>query len=334
MRVALSRGVAALGASCLAALAAAGPAPAAPVLDKGHGETVTAFADPEISEASGLVFLDGSFVTVNDSGHDAVLFTVDPSTGETIATTRFAASQTDVEALAPAGDNDVWVGDIGDNDGVRRGLSVTRVSVDGGSAGGTTYRLFYAHHARHDAEALLADPRSGRLLVVTKSFAGGLVYQSPQELDPASPNKLTRIGRVGGPITDGAFLPDGHHILLRDYARGTVYSFPELSLVGQFLLPLQPQGEALAVGADGSVYLTSEGPHQPVLRVQLPHYLQTALAAEPSDPAPDPAAAAAAATSTPSRFTPVFVVVGGAGLVALGGLIAVARRRTPARTRP
>ena len=78
------------------------------------------FADPRINESSGLVDLGSVWVTSNDSGDSAQVFTVSPTTGRTIGITHFHADVVDVEALAPSGTGFVWVGDIGDNDGERR----------------------------------------------------------------------------------------------------------------------------------------------------------------------------------------------------------------------
>jgi len=45
------------------------------------------FADPAITESSGLVDLGSLMVTTNDSGDDAVLYVVDPTTGRTVGRT-------------------------------------------------------------------------------------------------------------------------------------------------------------------------------------------------------------------------------------------------------
>ncbi len=58
--------------------------------------------------------------------------------------------------------------------------------------------------------------------------------------------------------------------MVRNYAVAAVYAFPSLEKVDQFQLPDQPQGEGLAVDADGSLLLSSEGLHSKVLRVSLP----------------------------------------------------------------
>lgn len=315
----------------LAVLAASSLAAPSPALARPEGPDVAfRFADPKIIESSGLVLQDGLFVTMNDSGNPADLFAVDPLTGQTTSVTSWADSQTDAEALAPASGTEVWVGDIGDNTASRASISVTRVAVgDRGAAADTpTYTLTYPDQA-HNAEALLADPTSGRLYIVTKGVLGGQVFAAPEELDDSGPNPLTEVGRTMGLVTDGAFFPDGRHIILRDYSRVAVYSFPDLQLVGELTLPAQSQGEGLAVAADGSIYVSSEGKKAPVYHVELPQYLLTAMHATASaSPTPEPETdePATESPSQPREINWVPVGIGG-GVLLLAGLVLGLRER-------
>ncbi|MFN8195687.1 MAG: hypothetical protein U0R80_15570 [Nocardioidaceae bacterium] len=340
---------AARGAGWLVALVVASAAPMAPMpaassstQEAGstvRGREVFRFEDGRIDESSGLVFQRGVFITVNDSGNPALLFSVDPLSGGTVQTTAFADSQVDVEALAPAGGDEVWVADIGDNGGARHVVTVTRVAVDGAQVPtGTTYELAYPDKLRLNAETLMADPDDGRLYVVTKSVLGGTVYAAPESLDPDRPNRLKKIGRVGGIITDGAFFPDGRDIVVRDYGRAAIYTFPGLRLVGEFALPKQRQGEGITVSADGALYLSSEGPQQAVLQVKVPPALQLAMDAAPTpSPTPSPSdepgsgagdGSADGSSGSLSERT-VALVAGGsaAALVVAVGLVVLLRRR-------
>lgn len=235
------------------------------------------FKDPAIVESSGLVVDGGRFVTVNDSGDSARVFTVDPDTGRTVGFTTWDAEPYDIEALAPAGPGAVWVGDIGDNQALRASVTVTSVPVGIGHllADPPSYELVYPDGAS-DAETLLAHPETGRLYVVTKNVFGGIVYAAPRRLDPDRPNRLAEVGSAIGIATDGAFLPDGRHLVVRDYGRAVFYTFPGLEQVGEVRLPSQEQGEGIAAAADFSLHVSSEGVESPVFRVDLP----TALAAE------------------------------------------------------
>ena len=300
------------------------------------GRVVLSFADPEIVESSGLVAAGDRVWTVNDSGDIGRVFTVDAGTGRTVGVTYWADGPTDVEALAPAGPGHVWVGDIGDNTASRDSLQVTRVPVGDGdrTVDEETIDLVYPDGPR-DAEALLADPTTGRLLVVTKGVFAGEVYAAPPEMADDAPNQLGRVGQVVGLVTDGAFFPDGRHLVLRTYSRATVYTWPDLESLGSWDLPAQPQGEGLAVAPDGRLLLSSEGQGADVLSVPVPSKVRRAMAgpsptAAPSEATPESSAPEAtgpgdtgAADGTTGPGDPSlgrWVVGGVVGILALGVL--------------
>jgi hypothetical protein len=252
-----------------------------------------AFRDPEIVESSGIVLVDGLVVTTNDSGDTGRVFVVDPDTGETVGVTRWADDPDDVEALAPAGDDAVWVGDIGDNGESRDSIEVTRVPVGRGdrTVDEETYDLVYPD-GPVNAESLLTDP-TGRLYVATKNVLGGALYAAPRTLAADDPNELEELGPVLPIATDAAFFPDGQHLVVRNYSRAAVYSFPGLAEVGSFPLPDQEQGEGIVVDDDGSLLLTSEGQYAPVLRVPLPDGVRRAMAGRgPASPSSAPSSSA------------------------------------------
>ena len=173
--------------------------------------------------------------------------------------------------MAPGGAGYVWVGDIGDNDSRRSSVEIARVPVGRGdrTVHPTTYRLTYPDGPA-DAETLLRDPASGRLYIATKSVFGGVLYAVPASLDASGSNRLRAVGRVLPVATDGAFFPDGRHVVVRSYTTAVVYAWPSLQPVGSFALPHERQGEGIAVADDGAVYVDSEGPGSPVLEVTLP----------------------------------------------------------------
>ncbi len=273
-----------------------------------EGEVVTRFADRTIVESSGLVAADGLFVTVNDSGDGGRVFAVDAETGETVGVSSWDGEPRDVEALAPAGAGEVWVGDIGDNRGVRDSVEVLRVPVGRGErqVSPQRYRLTYPDGAQ-DAESLLVHPDTGRLLVISKSFFGGTVYAAPARLRTDGENRLREVGRARALATDAAFFPDGRHLVVRGYSGASVLTWPTLEEVADLDLPRQEQGEGIAVAADGEVYLSSEGLHAPVLRLPLPADVREAMAAPT-------AAGQDADPGSPSRTEPASAADGaGAG---------------------
>jgi hypothetical protein len=308
------------------------------------GSEAFRFRDPEIVESSGIALVDGLVVTTNDSGDTGRVFMVDPASGETVGVTRWAEDPTDVEALAPAGDDAVWAADIGDNGEARDSVAVTRVPVGRGdrSVDEETYDLVYPDGPA-DAESLLTDP-AGRLYVVTKDVFGGALYAAPRTLAADGPNRLVELGPMLPIATDAAFFPDGAHLVVRDYARAAVYSFPDLAEVGSFPLPDQEQGEGVAVEDDGTLLVTSEGQYAPVLRVPLPDDVRRAMASpassssspsSPSSPSSTSSESSGAGSRAGERLPdeeqterPLWPWLATAG-IALGGLVVLVRSLRP-----
>ncbi|HEU4811193.1 MAG TPA: hypothetical protein VFT00_03535 [Nocardioides sp.] len=298
------------------------------------GQVELTFRDPEIVESSGLVVRDGLVLTVNDSGDTGRVFAVDPATGETVGVTHWSEESFDVEALAPGPDDTVWVGDIGDNDEARDSISVTRVPVGRGerTVDEDSYELVYPHGAAN-AETLLAHPGTGRLYVATKDPFGGELFEAPEVLSADEPNRLRPLGHVLSIATDGAFFPDGKHLVLRDYSRAVVYTFPGLVEIASFPLPGQQQGEGIAVEADGTVHICTEGQYTDVLQVPLPEDVRRAVAGS----GPSPAASPGGTHSREGEELPdvldterpawPWLLTGLAGLAAIGVLIRSLRRR-------
>lgn len=277
-------------------LAAAVPA-AALSADQPDPVALFTFTDPRIDESSGLVDLGDLVVTVNDSGDDAIVYVVDPETGDTVGTTRFADSVVDVEALAPAGRGRVWVADIGDNAAQRPDIAVYRVPVGRGdrTVEARRHTLVYPDRPQ-DAEALLVHPVTGRLYVVTKGLLGGTLYAAPRRLRTAGPNRLRALAQTGAVVTDGAFTRDGRHVILRDYGRATALTFPGLDRVARIALPRQEQGEGLSVGAENRVLVSTERQYSTVHEVPLAPSLAAELA--PADEGADVTDEAAGGTAT------------------------------------
>ena len=310
-----------------------------------RSEVAFSFTDERIDESSGLVARGRTFWTVNDSGDEAVVYAVDGRTGATTGTTSYAGAEPDdVEALAPGPGATLWVGDIGDNNRDRSTVAVHRVGADGSTA---RFELAYPD-GPHDAEALLVHPRTGRVLVVSKvPLLGGTVYAAPRRLEEGSVHRMAAVSRVRGTVTDGAFLPDGRHVVLRTYGSAGVYTYPGFEQVADLELPDQDQGEAVAVSRGGEVFLSSEGALSEVLRVTLPASVRSAVAGTPSgapasaSPSPAVSAAPAPEASDPAsddRGTGAgdgvglgrprgYAVAAVLGALVVGALVRAARRR-------
>lgn len=238
----------------------------------------------EAKESSGLVESrrrPGVFWTHNDSGGDPVLFSVDAA-GRLLGRVAVAgARNSDWEDLAagpcPAG-TCLYVADTGDNEADRRDVELYRVPEPEPGAAATApaerMTLRYPDHPR-DSEAMFVLP-DGRIFLVTKGrrdpvelfrvpvpFRAGarVMLQRVAGLSTTEPGRLEQ-------VTGAAASPDGSRVVVRTYTG--LYFFRTADLLGGRnepasdrvdLAPLEePQGEAVELRDDGTVFLTSESP--------------------------------------------------------------------------
>jgi hypothetical protein len=326
-------------AAVLAAGALLGLAVGASAQEPEGAEVAVRLEDPRIVESSGLALSrrhEAVLWTHNDSGHRAELYAVG-SDGRTLATLTLAGvAARDWEGMAAGRDGRgrpaLFVGDIGDNNGVWPEVAVYRVTepatLGDARVPAVRYRLRYADGPR-DAEALLVDPRSNRLYVASKDAAGGSLYRAPAPLRADQVNVLRRVARVPPVVTDGAFLPDGRGFVLRDYQGAFLYRAPGRR-AGAFELPLQLQGESITTTADGrSVLAGSEGPASEVWRAPVPAALLakvTPATRAPAGGTPVSNQPASAGRSRPAIWVPAVAAGALVLLLALCFLVAARRR--------
>jgi hypothetical protein len=226
--------------------------------------------------------------THNDSGDSARFFAIDDRTCRTLTTYDLrGTTATDWEDIARGPGAVLWLGDIGDNAHDRPTISVHRVVEPRTSSGtvdltATTFTFTYPD-GPHDAETLLADPRDGRLYVITKSLTGAdeALYAAPL---PTASGRLTKLADVTIPlttrlaslpdlavqraITGGDISPDGTRLVIRTYLDAFVATIPAGGMAHVFdhgpgtrvELPSDPQGEGICWSIDGTrLFTTSEG---------------------------------------------------------------------------
>jgi hypothetical protein len=238
-------------------------------------------AAPEATELSGLALSarqGGVLWAHNDSGDRPRLFAL-RTDGSLIASLDVpGADAVDWEDLAVGPGGDLLVGDLGDNDAVRDSIVVYRVpeprlaARPAATAPATRLTLRYPDGA-HDAETLLADRRTGELVVVTKRVSGvSGVYAArvPPRGAPATAT-LRHAGDLelglGGLATAGDVSADGRVIALRTYTAVHAWARrPGRSLAATLTgsrpctsptgLGGEGQGEALALARDGRSFFT------------------------------------------------------------------------------
>jgi hypothetical protein len=239
--------------------------------------------DPRLAELSGMTVVDGRIWAMPDGGRRVQLYEVDPD-GCAITATRTAdVDPEDPEDLAAGPDGSLWVSDTGDNDRRRGTVAVIVLPARGDPR---LHRLTYPD-GPHDAEALLVDG-AGRPVVVTKEVGRPTgVYRTEFALDGTAPEgpgpmQLRRIGDLplpasdtpGGPIgqlgpgvvTGAGATVDGGVVALRTYTDAWLYRVRDGDVAAALVagpalripLPDEPQGEAIAFAADGSLLSGSE----------------------------------------------------------------------------
>ena len=83
-----------------------------------------------LSESSGLHFLDGRLLTIEDSGNENAVFEVDTLTGEVIREVLIGnATNTDWESIT-ADDSFLYIGEFGNNSGSRQDLKIFKIPLD------------------------------------------------------------------------------------------------------------------------------------------------------------------------------------------------------------
>lgn len=242
------------------------------------------FQDERITESSGLAASTknrGIVYTHNDSDAGPVIYAVDDSSGETVATlTLDGAPARDWEAMTRCKDDGtdvLWVADIGDNIDAWKTYRLYRVPEPSdprtGDVDWTQFDVRYDDGEARDAEAVLCDPRNGRLWIITKENAGEAgVYRGPATMKSGAVNTFTRVARAPGAVTDAAFFGDGRFVVTRGYFQANILS-PNAGWksVVKFTPPVQIQGESVAESADGEALLFgSEGIGSSVWRVPIP----------------------------------------------------------------
>lgn len=271
----------------------------------GQPTTLTTIKDKSIAESSGLVAsrtTPGAYWTNNDSGDGPFIYAFD-TRGDSFGTFRVTGAQArDWEDIAAgpgpqANKSYLYIGDIGDNDGVRSEIVVYRVaepsltaatrkftkSRPGSTEPADAIRLKYPD-GKHDAEALLVHPRTGNIYIVTKVLlANPGVYQAVAPFTSGQSITMRKVGEprvpslFGGAITGGSISPDGKRVALCDYFQGYELVLPagtsnfdeiwKQKMIG-FDLGKRKQGESITYRLDGKAFLaTSEGKQSPLIQV-------------------------------------------------------------------
>lgn len=266
-----------------------GVAPPTPVRQFGEPRLLANLNSTDVRESSGLAASgrrDGVWFTHNDSGDSARIFRFRES-GEVdqpiVIEGATAIDWEDMEAATVDGTAALYVGDIGDNARRRPNVVVYRFvePTEGQTRVDTIerYEIRYANGAR-DAEALLVDPASGDIYIVSKEPrnepAQVLRVRNPRGSGSYTAEAVGTVTIPAGPggstlVTGGSVSADGRYVVLRTYLGAYEYR-----VRGRFdrwwqstpttvPIALEMQGEAIAYDRGGRrIVTTSEGTPCPV----------------------------------------------------------------------
>lgn len=264
--------------------------------------TISSF---EITESSGLVASrcnKDAFWTHNDSGNGAYIYALD-KTGKKLGTWVLPGivnrDWEDIAAIKDSkGECFLYIGDIGNNSGLPGELRIFRIKepkisvTDSGSskrsprraADGEAIRIEYPDTG-HDSEALMINPKTEDLYVLTKRYSGASgVYKLPKNYKKGEVNTLEKVGDVSlpafpnGSVTGGEISSDGKRVILCDYFNGYELELPEGAKNFDEIWKDEPsiinlgkreQGEAICYSLDiKSVFATSEKRNSPLIEVK------------------------------------------------------------------
>jgi len=287
-------------------VAAGSPATAGSGACAGFGPMARAgtVADDRVVELSGMAASrrhGGVLWAHNDSGGAAEVYALAGNGASLGAYPVTGAAATDWEDMAvgpgPGTGSYLFLGDIGDNGAERATVTVYRVpepaakpAGPGAALGGAAAIQLKYPAGPADAEALLVDPRSGDLVIVTKALSGTsrVLSASKASLQPGAVVTMSDRGTIkiplppnggsglpGTMVTGGDVSPDGSIVALRTYRSVLLYPRGGSGSVVDALKRApcfgpqaeEPQGEAVAFSSDGASLMTaSEGAHVPLYR--------------------------------------------------------------------
>lgn len=259
----------------------------------------------EMNEISGIAASGVNpdiYYVHNDSGDTSRFFAIPPS-GQVKSTIYFKGDPSELQgvhdcediAVGPGpvkGKSYVYLGDIGDNDAVRKYITVYRMeekkawATDSLSAADAVpVHLTYPDGPK-DAETLMVDPVEKLMYIVSKRQDSVTVYTTPLNFRPNSKVVLTKRCKLFFKglklfkwITAGDISKDGRQILIKSYTKvyywkrgGSEPIWKALQKPPRILPYIQEkQGEAIGFTADGKgYYTTSEGVYSPIYYYKIP----------------------------------------------------------------
>jgi hypothetical protein len=222
-----------------------------------------------ITEASGITHSTtqpGNFWVQEDSGNPSQLYLIN-NNGELIHKSYVKnATNRDWEDIAIAG-NQLFIADIGDNSLIYPDYTVysfTEPAVPADTISTTKAIRFKYPDGAHDAEALLVDPSSKDIFIITKRDNPSKVYKLVYPYSQAMNVAITAGTLNYSSVTAAALSPDGKEVIIKTYTDLYYYTKNSNEAINETLqkaylkIPytLEPQGEAISFASDNSGFYT------------------------------------------------------------------------------
>lgn len=173
----------------------------------------------------------------------------------------------DWEDMALAGNN-IYLADIGDNNLAYTSYNIYQFPEPAPATDTvksfTTIRFQYPDGS-HDAEALLVDPKSKDMYIITKQDNPSRIYKLTFPYAATTINTATLIGELSYKgVVSAALSPDNKEIIIKTYPNLHLYYRPAGVSIAQALLQkstsisytVEPQGEAITFANDNAGFFT------------------------------------------------------------------------------
>jgi hypothetical protein len=270
--------------------------------DFSKAEVIARIFSKEINESSGLAVSKCQrdvFWTHNDSGDGPFVYAFNYK-GESLGTFRLPnVENIDWEDIATvrieSGSCFLYIGEIGDNDRKREVHAIYRIPEPSISDKVSSRKdplltpdadiiRFRYPDDRQNAEALLVEPVSQKVFIITKQLnTAAKVFEIKPDFTNSEVHTAAHVTDISLPavpsglVTGGDISFDGKNVVLCDYYAGYLFSLPKSAndfreiwrqKPAAFDLGPRDIGEAVAFGDDvNTIYATTEHLNAPLIRV-------------------------------------------------------------------
>lgn len=226
--------------------------------------------DPELTEASGIAdskTYPGYLWVHEDSGTPSELQLLSHSGSVLKSVVLEGIINRDWEDMTLAG-NDLYIADIGDNNQVYPTYSIykfTEPVPEADIVSDIETISFQYPDGSHDAEAILVDPQTKDIFIITKKDNPSRVYKVSFPFNNNELNTATLVGTIPfSGVVSTALSPDGKELIVKTYTSIRYYEREAGETIGEALqntyteIPyeIEPQGEAITFAKDNSGFFT------------------------------------------------------------------------------